>query len=416
MADKLASRLDGFDQPTVWHEFTPLANQHQAVNLGQGFPDWSAEPFVKEAAKNALDADFNQYARPQGHKKLVEVLAKKYSKELNREIQWADEIAVGVGATETIYSALAAFVQPGDEVVVFEPAFDIYQAQVQMAGGVCKFVPLHVHTTASGEKEFYVDEPTLAGAFSDKTRVVIMNNPHNPTGKVFTKDELELIAKYVRAHPRVTVVSDEVYEHILFDGKQHVRIANLDGMWERTLTVSSAGKTFSVTGWKVGWAIGPSNLIKGIHLANNWIQFSVATPFQEAVANMLERAEDEYKGFPTFYHFVADQYQQKRDRLAKALQSVGITPITPHGGIFLYSDISSIKVPDEYLAPNMSYDWAFCRWLTITIGVTAIPTSAFFSDANKSEGHKWARFAYCKTDDAIAEAIKRLAALPHSSA
>lgn len=412
MADKLARRLHGFDQPTVWHEFTPLANQHEAVNLGQGFPDWSAEPFVKEAAKDALDADFNQYARPQGHKKLVEVLASKYSKELKREIQWVDEIAVGVGATETIYSAISAFVESGDEVIIFEPAFDIYQAQVQMAGGVCKFVPLHVHTGgADGEKEFYIDEATLAQAFSDKTRLVILNNPHNPTGKVFTVAELELVAKYVRLHPRVVIVSDEVYEHITFDDKTHMRVANLDGMWDRTLTVSSAGKTFSVTGWKVGWAIGPSNLIKGIHLANNWIQFSVATPFQEAVANMLERAEKEYKGFPTFYAFVADQYVQKRDRLAKALLSVGIKPVTPHGGIFLYSDISAIKVPEEFLAPGMSYDWAFCRWLTITKGVTAIPTSAFFSDANKAEGHKWARFAYCKTDEAIAEAIKRLAAL-----
>lgn len=412
MTDQLASRLRGFDQPTVWHEFTPLANEHAAVNLGQGFPDWSAERFVKDAAKHALDADFNQYARPQGHRRLVEVLAKKYSKELKREVDWATEVAVGVGATETIYSAISAFVERGDEVVVFEPAFDIYQAQVQMAGGVCSFVPLHVRASSNdGAKEFYIDEPTLARAFSAKTRLVILNNPHNPTGKVFTQSELKLISKYVLQHPRVVVVSDEVYEHITFDGKRHARVANIPGMWDRTLTVSSAGKTFSVTGWKVGWAIGPHALVKGVHLANNWIQFSVATPFQEAVATMLERAEEPYEGFPTFYAFVAHQYAQKRDRLAAALESVGIKPVTPHGGIFLYSDISAISVPTEFQPAGMSFDWAFCRWLTITIGVTAIPTSAFFSDANKTEGHKWARFAYCKTDDAIDEAIKRLAAL-----
>jgi aspartate/methionine/tyrosine aminotransferase len=295
---------------------------------------------------------------------------------------------------------------------VFEPAFDIYTAQVQMAGGVCRFVPLHVRECEqTAVKEFYIDEPTLAAAFSSKTRAVLLNNPHNPTGKVFTEKELELIAKYVRQYPRVIVISDEVYEHILFDGKKHVRIANVDGMWERTLTVSSAGKTFSVTGWKVGWAIGPSNLIKGIYLANNWIQFSVATPFQEAVANMLELAEKPYKGFPTFYAFVADQYKQKRDRLSRALLDVGIVPITPGGGIFLYSDISAVKVPESFLAPNMTYDWAFCRWLTITKGVTAIPNSAFFCAENKAEGSQWARFAYCKTDEAIEEAIKRLAKL-----
>ncbi|KAI9995319.1 hypothetical protein PInf_012371 [Phytophthora infestans] len=410
MAEQLAKRLDGFDQPTVWHEFTPLALEHKAVNLGQGFPDWRCEDFVKQAAKDALDADFNQYARPQGHKKLVEVLAKKYSKELNRGINWTNEIAVGVGATETVYAAVNSFVQPGDEVVVFEPAFDIYTAQVQMAGGVCRYVPLHVRTCdQTGSKEFYLDEPTLAAAFSSKTRAVLLNNPHNPTGKVFTAEELELIAKYVRQYPRVIIISDEVYEHILFDGNKHVRIANIDGMGERTLTVSSAGKTFSVTGWKVGWAIGPSSLIKGIYLANNWIQFSVATPFQEAVANMLELAEKPYKGFPTFYAFVADQYKQKRDRLSRALVDVGITPITPGGGIFLYSDISAVKVPDSFIEPGMSYDWAFCRWLTITKGVTAIPTTAFFCSENKAEGSQWARFAYCKTDEAIEEAIKRLA-------
>uniref|UniRef100_A0AAV1VL57 Aminotransferase class I/classII large domain-containing protein n=1 Tax=Peronospora matthiolae TaxID=2874970 RepID=A0AAV1VL57_9STRA len=412
MADKLAKRLDGFKQHTVWNEFTPLALEHEAINLGQGFPDWRCEDFVKQAAKDALDADFNQYARPQGHKKLVEGLAAKYSKELKREINWSNEVAVGVGATETIYAAVNAFVQPGDEVIVFEPAFDIYTAQVQMAGGVCRPVPLRVSTDEqTGAKGFYIDEVALARSFSSKTRAVLLNNPHNPTGKVFTKDELELIAKHVRKHPRVIIISDEVYEHIVFDGQTHVRIANMDGMWERTLTVSSAGKTFSVTGWKVGWAIGPSNLIKGIHLANNWIQFSVVTPLQEAVANMLELAEKPYKGFPTFYAFLADQYKQKRDRLSCALLDVGIVPVTANGGIFLYSDISAVKVPESFLEPKWTSDWAFCRWLTITKGVTAIPCTAFFCADNKARGSQWARFAYCKTDEALEEAIFRLAKL-----
>ncbi|CAI5728993.1 unnamed protein product [Hyaloperonospora brassicae] len=415
MAEQLAKRLDGFDQQTVWNEFTPLALEHQAVNLGQGFPDWRCEDFVKQAAKDALDADFNQYARPQGHKKLVEALATKYAKELKREINWANEVAVGVGATETIYAAVTAFVQPGDEVIVFEPAFDIYAAQVQTAGGGCRPVPLSVCTDArTGAKGFCIDESTLARSFSSKTRAILLNNPHNPTGKVFTKDELELIAKYVRQYPRVIIVSDEVYEHIVFDGAEHVRIATLDGMWERTLTVSSAGKTFSITGWKVGWAIGPSTLIKGIYLANNWIQFSVATPLQEAVANILEIAENPYKGFPTFYAFVADQYKQKRDRLSRALLDVGIVPIIANGGIFLYSDISAVKVPRSFLQPKLTYDWAFCRWLTIAKGVTAIPSTAFFSSANKARGSQWARFAYCKTDEAIEEAINRLAKLHES--
>ncbi|CEG47831.1 kynurenine-oxoglutarate transaminase [Plasmopara halstedii] len=412
MADELAKRLDGFDQPTVWHEFTPLALENGAVNLGQGFPDWCCENFVKQAAKDALDADYNQYARPQGHRKLVEQLAKKYSRELNRDINWENEVAVGVGATETIYAAVNSFVQAGDEVIIFEPSFDIYSAQVKMAGGVCRYIPLQVRLCdKTGSKGFFINEQMLTATFSAKTRAVILNTPHNPTGKVFTTEELELIANYVRQHSRVIVISDEVYEHILFDSQKHRRIASIDGMWDRTLTVSSAGKTFSVTGWKVGWAIGPSNLIKGIYLANNWIHFSVATPFQEAVANMLELAEKPYNGFPTFYAFVANRYEQKRDRLSRALVDIGIIPITPGGGIFLYSDISAVKVPDSFLESNLSHDWAFCRWLTISKGVAAIPSSAFFCSENKTEGSNWVRFAYCKTDEAIEEAIKRLSVI-----
>ncbi|TDH65036.1 uncharacterized protein CCR75_005637 [Bremia lactucae] len=415
MAHQLSKRLEGFDQSTVWQEFTPLALENKAINLGQGFPDWPCEDFVKQAAKDALDADYNQYARPQGHKKLVQVLAKKYAKEFKRDINWSNEVAVGVGATETMYAAINSFVQPDDEVIVFEPAFDIYTAQVQMAGGVCRNVPLHIRTCdETGNKAFYIEEVTLAAAFSSKTRAVLLNNPHNPTGKVFTKQELEIIAKYVCQYPRVIVISDEVYEHILFDGNPHVRVATIDGMWDRTLTVSSAGKTFSVTGWKVGWAVGPSSLIKGIFLANNWIQFSVASPLQEAVANMLELAEHPYNGFSNFYAFVANQYKHKRDRLSRALADAGIIPITPSGGIFLYSDISAIKVPKNFIEPGMSYDWAFCRWLTVTKGVAAIPSSAFFCTKNKAEGSRWVRFAFCKTNQAIDEAIKRLARINES--
>ncbi|CAI5736596.1 unnamed protein product [Peronospora destructor] len=290
----------------------------------------------------------------------MQVLSKQYSKELKHEINWTNEVAVGVGATETIYAAINSYVEPEDEVVVFEPAFDIYSAQV----------PRSLTSTSQRWRR----------RFSSKTRAVLLNNPHNPTGKVFAEEELELVAKYVRQYPRVIIISDEVYEHIVFDGKKHVRIASMDGMWERTLTVSSAGKTFSMTGWKVGWAIGPSNLIKGVCLANNWIQFSVATPLQEAVANMLDLAEKPYKEYPTFYAFVADQYKQKRDRLTCSLVDVGIVPITPGGGIFLYSDISAVKVPDSFIQLNMTHDW---------------PVGAF---------------AFCKTD----EAIKRLAKLRDS--
>lgn len=255
-----AQRLEGFDAPTVWAEFTPLANQHGAVNLGQGFPDWNPPAMAVQFAQAALAGPHNQYARSGGHPDLVRVLANRYSPLIGREINPLTEVTVSVGATEAIFAITQALLNPGDEVILFQPAFDIYPAQVQMAGGVAKFVKLSQPEHENGT--WTVDLAEVEAAITEKTRLMILNTPHNPTGKVFTREELEGIADIVRRHPQLTVISDEVYESLVFDGKEHCRLASLPDMWERVLTVSSAGKTFTITGWKVGWVIGARGSFK----------------------------------------------------------------------------------------------------------------------------------------------------------
>ncbi|KAF0688072.1 hypothetical protein As57867_020230, partial [Aphanomyces stellatus] len=331
----MSERLKGFDKPTVWHEFTPLAIKHKAINLGQGFPDWPCDDFVKDAVKAAVDADVNQYARPGGHMRLVKQVAKHYDTALERPvpIKPESEISIGVGATQVMYSALMGLVNPGDEVILLEPAFDIYAAQVQMAGGVNNFVPLQFNPATL---QFELDLPALEAAFNAKTRVLVLNSPHNPTGAVFPKSDLEQVAAMLHRFPNVVVLADDVYEHIVF--VPMTRFATLPGMWERTITVGSAGKTFSVTGWKVGWAVGPAPLIQCLNLANNWIMFSVAAPLQEAVATMLDQALRPFHSFPSYYAYLGDRYLKKRNQLAAALASLGIPVVLAQGGTFLFAD------------------------------------------------------------------------------
>lgn len=387
---KYAHRLAGFEAPTVWHEFTPLAIERKAVNLGQGYPDWPCPQFVKDACITAVTADHNQYCRSGGHLRLVNAVAKSFSSSMGRTIDPLSEVAVSVGATEGMFACIQSIINDGDEVIVLEPAFDIYSAQLKMAGGVPKYVPLRSRTSASEGVTWSLDMEEFASKFTSKTRAVILNTPHNPTGKVFTAQELQDIANVVLAHPNVLVISDEVYQHLVYDGRKHVHIATLPGMWDRTITVSSAGKTFSVTGWKIGWVVGNKELVRNVMLANQWVQFSVATPLQEAIGACLEHAELPYQGFPNFYAWLGDTYTKKRDFLAAGLRNAGLVVGVPEGGFFIIADTSKIEVQPKYLsettaaAPVMTRDWAFCRMLTIEYGVAAIPPSAFYCPEDKA--------------------------------
>ena len=298
-------------------------------------------------------------------------------------------MTVGVGATETLYAAMQALLDPGDEAVLITPAFDIYAAQVQMAGGVPVCVPLRLRAPpGGGAPTWQLDPAELRAALSPRTRVLLLNNPQNPTGKILGRAELEGIAALLADFPSVVVVSDEVYEHIVFGGAEFPRLATLPGMWERTLTVSSSGKTFSCTGWKVGWAVGPEALVRGLVLTNQWVQFSVCTPAQKAIADALGAAAAPYEGHASYYAYLTARYTAKRAQLMAGLAAAGLNPTLPDGGFFIIADTSNIAFPERYMAlstkaaPVMKRDWAFCRFLVEEIKVAAIPPSAFFDGAN----------------------------------
>ena len=250
---RLASRLDKFGSLTVWQEFSPLAAETGAVNLGQGFPNWASPRFVKDAMIRAVNQDENQYCRSAGHTPLVKAVAARYTRELGRPINADTEVTIGVGASECLYALMQSFVNPGDEVILISPAFDIYIAQVQMAGGVPKYVPLRLvaDPVHPGQQVWHMDMAELRAAFSSRTAAIVLNTPHNPTGKMFSREELAAIAAILADFPRVLAISDEVYEHIVYDGREHVRLATLPGMYERTLTVSSAGAC-AVEQWGAG--------------------------------------------------------------------------------------------------------------------------------------------------------------------
>jgi kynurenine--oxoglutarate transaminase/cysteine-S-conjugate beta-lyase/glutamine--phenylpyruvate transaminase len=410
-----AKRLRGFDAPTVWSEFTPLSIKHKSVNLGQGFPDWESPAFVKDALSKSVQANFNQYCRSGGEISLVTALAKHYSPLVNRTIDPLNEVTTSVGATEAIFAIMQSLINEGDEVVVLEPAFDIYPAQVQMSGGVCKYVKLEYDNNSS---KWTLDMNKLESSITSKTKIVLINSPHNPCGKVFTQSELEDLAAIVRRNPHIIVVMDEVYEKLIYDNKKHVRFASLPDMWDRTITVSSCGKTFSCTGWKVGWVFGSADLVKPIMLANQWVQFCVSTPTQQAVAQIIEQSSKPYEGFPSYYDWVCKQYEKKRDHLTASLKLGHLDPIIPEGGFFIIANTSKHNVPQKYiLEPGptgespVTRDWGFARWLTTEVGVTPIPPSAFYIDSSKHHAKDYARFAFCKTDESLVEARVRLDAL-----
>ena len=413
----LADRLNGLDQPTVWQEFSPLSVEYGSVNLGQGFPDWNPPGFVIEAMQRSTNPKFgrnaNQYARSYAHMPLAEVLAEDYSKRWNIDIDPASQISTASGVTNILYCALQGLVNPGDEVLLLEPAFDIYASQVKMAGGKCVYCPLRPDFAKEGASQvFSLDLEELRSKITDKTKVIMLNTPHNPTGKMFSRQELQGIAEIVLDHPNLVVFSDEVYEHIVFDKEKepHLSIAMIDGMWDRTLTMSSSGKTFSCTGWKVGWAVGPPSLIKAVTAVQQWVNYSSATPTQDAIAQALVIAREPYEGFANFYDYVGAEYDRKRKILQQALESAGMDPVAPPGerhdknvayiktnttsdslfclvvafpgAFFIMADTSHVEFPYEEMMANestpampvspMPRDWALSRWLTREVGVTAM--------------------------------------------
>jgi aspartate/methionine/tyrosine aminotransferase len=300
---------------------------------------------------------------------LVDSLARHYGKLLNRTIDPLTEVTVSVGASEALFAIMQGFLNDGDEVVILEPAFDIYPAAVQMAGGICKYVPIELDIKT---EKWELNMTKLEEAISINTKIMLINTPHNPTGKVFSPSEMEDIAAILRRNPHVIAVTDEVYEKLVFDGKKHTRLASLPDMWDRTITVSSCGKTFSCTGWKVGWLYGASHLIKPVVLANQWIQYCVSAPTQRALASILDESDKPYEGFATYFEYVCNQYEQKRNHLAHSLILGNIKPYVPEGGFFIMADTSQHSFPEQYvLQPGptgespVTRDWGFARYVSL---------------------------------------------------
>jgi N-succinyldiaminopimelate aminotransferase len=388
-SELLAQRVSGFGT-TVFSEFSALAAQHGAVNLGQGFPDFDGPSEVKEAAIEAIRAGTNQYALGRGAVALRTAIAEHSERFYRQRLDPDSMITVTSGATEALFCAMLGLVDPGDEVVLFEPFYDSYEANVLMAEGTPRYVVLYPPDGHHAHWWFDFDE--LAAAFNARTKLIVVNTPHNPTGKVFTRQELEFIGRLCRQHQAVALC-DEVYEHIVFPPAHHVRMATLPELADSTLTVSSAGKTFSFTGWKIGWAIGPPRLQHALRQAHQFVTFATAAPLQAAIASAL-RLPDLY------FEELRASYAEKKRRLVDALARASLQPLEPEGATFVMADTRSVGFDD---------DFEFCRFLTTQVGVAAIPPSAFYSEPHKHHGRRFARFAYCKTESVLDAAAERLA-------
>lgn len=384
MSSYLADRIATMGT-TIFTEMSRLAVEHNAVNLGQAFPDWPGHPLAKEVAQQKIAEDLNQYAFAFGVQSLREAIAEHSRRFYGMDVDPNTEVTVVNGCTEAIFSSLMGLVNPGDEVILFEPFYDSYLPSIEFAGGTPRVVTLRA-------PDWHFDEAELRAAFGPRTKAIVINTPHNPTGKVFSREELSLIAELCQEHD-VIAVTDEVYEHIVFDGNEHIRLATLPGMWERTITLSSAGKSFSLTGWKVGWAIAPADLSLAVRRTHQFSTFATAAPLQEGIAAAL-RSDDSY------YRHLAEDYQERRDFLLGALDRAGLPPIRPDGTYFIMVEIDDLPFED---------DVAFCRWLVTEGGIAAIPPSAFY--INKEAGRHLVRFCFCKQWETLQAAAERLAAI-----
>ena len=411
----MVKRLQGFDRETVWAIFGKLTVEYKAISLGQGAPDWQPLDWVKQNMMIAAEGSAHQYARAIGDVELCQAIAKSNSESFNRSINEMTEVMVTNGATEALFCAMMSLISDGDEVILFEPAFDLYPAHVQMAGGQSVFVPIEYN----GNGNWIFDIRALENAVTSKTKAIVFNTPMNPTGRMLSLSELQSIADLLQRYPGIIAICDEVYEYLYYSDKKHHRLASLPGMFDRVITISSAAKTYSITGWKVGWAISSPALINQMMGSQQWIVYSVCTPAQKAIAKIINEAANSYTGddglkYDTYYDYLRQLYHKKIIKLVNYCKDVGLNPIIPEGAFYVLCDISQIAIPDKYLnetdanGNKVLKDWAFCLFLTKEIGVSAIPASTFYLEKNKSKAANLIRLCACKLDTTIDEAGLRL--------
>ena len=367
---------------SVIREMTRLANQHGAVNLSQGFPDFPAPEAIKDAACEAIRGDINQYAVTWGAKPLRSAIAADFSRRYGVPVEPDTHVTVCCGSTEAMMATMMAIVDPGDEVIIFEPFYENYGPDAILSGATPRFVTLRW-------PDWSYDPAELAAAFNNRTRAIIINTPNNPTGKVFTADELTGIARLCQQWG-VIAVTDEIYDHILYDGTTHHALASFDGMADRTVTINSVSKTFSVTGWRIGWTIAPPDLTNAIRKVHDFLTVGAAAPLQAASAVAL--------GMPADYYVeLAEGYRTRRDRLLSILRPAGFECQVPQGAYYIMTDIARFGFPD---------DVAFARYLVTDIGVAAVPGSSFYRDP--ASGRTRLRFTFCKKDETLSAAAERL--------
>lgn len=381
-APHLTAKLQGFGT-TIFAEMSALATATGSVNLGQGFPDSDGPREVLDAAIEAINGGLNQYPPGPGMPVLRQAIAAHQLRFYGTEYDPDSEILVTAGATEALAATLLSLLDTGDEVVTLEPMFDSYAPCISMAGAVTKPVTIR-------PPHYTFDPDELRAAITPKTKIILFNTPHNPTGRVFTREEVQQIADLAIEHD-LLVVTDEVYEHLIFDGLEHVAMASLPGLRERTLTISSGGKTFNTTGWKIGWICGPAALVRAVRTSKQFLTYVNGGPFQPAIAVGL--------GLPdSFYANLAADLQAKRDRLMPGLEAAGFAVFPTSSTYFVTADIRPLQPDGDGMA--------FCRALPHRVGVVAIPTEVLY--LNKHEGRHLVRFAFCKRLDVLDEAVERL--------
>jgi aspartate/methionine/tyrosine aminotransferase len=394
----LSAKAEKFTESVI-REMTRLALKHNAVNLSQGFPDFAAPEVIKEAARQAISDDINQYAITWGAKALRDAIVEKFEHTQGIRLDPEREITICCGSTEAMMSAMMAIINPGDEIVVFEPYYENYGPDAILSGATPRFVKMKPPTNENDVWSYDQDE--LAAAFGPKTKAIILNTPNNPTGKVFTRAELEFI-RDLCVRWNAYCVTDEIYEHILYDGTEHITMARIDGMRERTIVINGMSKTYSVTGWRVGWAIAPAETTAAIRKVHDFLTVGAAAPLQQAGATALKQPQ-------AYYDKLAVTYAEKRARLLKILTASGFKVYKPRGAYYIMTDISAFPDPDPKRFPAATRDVRFAKYLVEEIGVASVQGSSFYNDAN--DGATQVRFTFCKKEETLAAAEQRLAKL-----
>jgi aspartate/methionine/tyrosine aminotransferase len=385
MARPLVSERSTRFTESVIREMTRLCQQHNGVNLAQGFPDFPAPQALKDAAARAIQADVNQYAITWGAKRLRDALVRKTEAFTGLTYDPETEVTVCCGSTECMAATMLAVVNPGDEVIVFEPYYENYGPDAILSGAVPRFVQLR-------EPDWSFDPKELEQAFSNRTKAIVINTPNNPTGKVFTRSELERIAALCRQWD-VVAITDEIYEHIVYDGAEHISLASLDGMRERTVTISGISKTYAVTGWRIGTCLAPPAISQAIRKVHDFLTVGAPAPLQEAAAEGLNFSRD-------YYSNLAEDYRQRRDFLVPALEAAGFKTFRPRGAYYVMTDISEFGFSD---------DVRFARHLVAEVGVAAVPGSSFYS--KPTSGRNRLRFHFARRRETLESAVERLGRL-----